>query len=359
MGKSIPLSTDSLFIEVPVYTGLFDYESTILMYYLNQKQEGLRESIQYLLHKKENRDNVYTNLGFYVQPLGKNIRNHPVMRDAAGLDYHPTSVSMFQFQGKVLHNVRFVNYSIDQRNGGYFMKQGDWSPNHPVRTQNVFWDGEVGKLMEDSSVLLPRNPTAHIRGLEDIRVYTDSNGETRFMATQREYTDKNRIVGGLYDFRLGRYRDCAILEPPTSTECEKNWLPVEGTNDILYNWYPLQVGHLQENKLVITKTQETPWFFRHLRGSAIPFRVDKELWVLAHCVEYSSPRKYFHCLVVLDGESYKPLRMSLPFAFRKVGIEYCLGMRPMENAIEFTFSSWDDNPCLTEIPLTDFEWVTL
>jgi glycosyltransferase involved in cell wall biosynthesis len=357
LGKSIPLSSDSLFIEVPVYTELFDYESTILLFYLDQKKEGLRESIKYLLHKTDNRDNVYRNIGFYVQPLGSNFRNHPVMRDAAGLDYHPTSVSVFRFHGKVMHNVRFVNYSIDHRNGGYCMKQGDWSANHPVLTQNVFWDGENGKMMEDSSVLLPRNANAHIRGLEDVRVYTDSKGETRFVATQREYTDKNRIVGGIYDFRLGRYKDCAVFEPPFPTECEKNWLPIEHTDDILYQWYPLQVGQLQDNKLVITKTQPTPWFFRHLRGSAIPFRVEKELWVLAHFVEHSSPRKYFHCMVILDADTYKPLRMSLPFSFRKSGIEYCLGMRPIEHAIEFVFSSWDDNPCLTEIPLNSFEWV--
>jgi hypothetical protein len=119
------------------------------------------------------------------------------------------------------------------------------------------------------------------------------------------------------------------------------------------------VGTLQANQLVITKVQETPWFFRHLRGSAVPFRVDKEWWVLAHFVEYGSPRKYFHCMVVLEADTYKPLRMSLPFAFRKIGIEYCIGMRPLEHAIEFAFSSWDDNPCLAEIPLGGFEWLTL
>ena len=358
MGKSLPLSGDSLFIETPVYTELFDYESTILLYYLNQKEEGLRESMKYVLYKKENVDNVYRNIGFYVQPLGKHFRNHPVMRDAAGPNYHPTSVSVFRYQGKVVHNVRFVNYDIDQRNGSYFMKQGDWSPNHPVLTQNVFWDGSE-KLMDDSSVLLPRNSGAHIRGLEDLRVYTDSKGGLRFLATQREYTEKSRILGGTYDLRLGRYRDCAVFEPPTPTECEKNWLPIEGTDDIVYQWFPLQVGQVKDNKLVITKTHETPWLFRHLRGSAIPFRVDKELWVLTHFVEYSSPRKYFHCMTILDAETYKPVRISLPFSFRKTGIEYCIGMRPLESAIEFVFSSWDDNPCLTEIPLTSFEWLSL
>jgi hypothetical protein len=356
MGQTIPMSRDSLFIETPIYTGLFDYEATILLYYLGQKQEGLRESVKYMMTKKEHLDNVYQNVGFYVQPLGKTFENHPVMRDAAGPDFHPTSVSVFRLQGRTCHNVRFVNYDIDRRNGSYFMKQGDWSPNHAVRTQNVFWDGIAERLMEDNSVLLPRRAGANIRGLEDIRVYTNSKGELRFLATQREYSEKSRILGGIYDPPLGRYRDCAVYEPPTPTECEKNWLPVEGTDDIVYSWNPVQVGQVKDNALVITKTHETPWFFRHLRGSAVPFRVGDELWALTHCVEYSTPRKYFHCMVVLDGTTYKPLRMSLPFAFRKVGIEYCIGMRPLDSAIEFIFSSWDDNPCTTEISHTDFEW---
>jgi hypothetical protein len=61
--------------------------------------------------------------------------------------------------------------------------------------------------------------------------------------------------------------------------------------------------------------------------------------------------------VVLDAKTYKPLRISHPFSFRKTAIEYCIGMRPLERTIEFAFSSWDDNPCLTEIPLESFQWL--
>jgi hypothetical protein len=357
LGRSIPLSGDSLFIETPIYTGLFDYEATIMLYYTGQKEAGLQESMKYMLTKTEHLDNVYQNMGFYVAPLGKNFRNHPVMRDAAGPDFHPTSVSMFRLQGKLCHNVRFVNYSIDQRNGGYFMKNGDWSPKHAVRTQNVFWDGDLERVMDDSSVSLPRRPGSNIQGLEDVRVYGDAKGELRFLATQREYSEKNRILGGIYDPRIGRYKDCVVYEPPSPTDCEKNWLPIEGTNDIVYAWHPLQVGQLTENKLVVSTVHQTPWFFKHLRGSAVPFQVENELWALTHCVEYSTPRKYFHCMVVLDAKTYKPLRVSLPFSFRKTTIEYCIGMRPLERSVEFVFSSWDDNPCITEILLDSFQWL--
>jgi glycosyltransferase involved in cell wall biosynthesis len=359
LGKDLPLSPDSLFIETPVYTGLFAYEASILLYYLDRKEEGLRTSISYLLGTHEFQDNVYKNIGFYIQPLGVNCQTHPIPRDVLGLDYHPSSVSVFRHNGAVCQNVRFVNYSMDQRNGSYMMKEGDWSPNYAVKTQNVFWDGTREKVMEDASVLLPRRPGATIRGLEDLRVYTDAAGTLRFLATQREYTETNRMLGGVYDMVHGRYRDCAVIEPPTDTACEKNWLPVDRTDDIVYAWHPLQVGQIRDSKFVVTTTHPTPWFFQHLRGSAPPFRVDSELWTLTHCVEYSSPRKYFHCWVVLDAVTYKPLRISLPFCFRKPSIEYCLGVTPTETAIECVVSSWDDSPMTIQIPLQSLQWIQM
>lgn len=358
MGKDIPLSDDSLFIEMPVYTELFDYEATVLLYYLQRHEDGLAESMKYLLTKKENLDNVYKNIGFYVKPIGTSIRTHPVLRDTAGLDYHPSSVCFFAHEGKVYHNVRFVNYSIDQRNGSYFMKEGSWSDSHPVRTQNALWDGETATMMNDASVSLPRRPT-HIYGLEDIRIAPDRVGTLRFFATQREYSEKNRIVSGIYDMAGHGYKDCKVIEPPTDTACEKNWLPVPHTDDIIYAWRPLQVGQIKDNRLEITKTIETPWFFQHLRGSAVPFRVGPDLWCLLHFVEYGSPRSYYHCVVILNAETYVPHTISLPFRFRTSGIEYCLGARPVPNGIECAVSSWDDSPCIVTLPISDMKWLQL
>jgi hypothetical protein len=353
-GRPIPYPSDSLFITKPVYTDLFAYEATILLYYLDKHAEGLRESMAYLLRPNApNQTNVYQNLAFYVKPLGTPITNHPVPRDAAGLDYHPTSVSFFGDK----HNVRFVNYVIDQRNGSYTMKEGTYSPDHKVRTRNVLWDGRTARLL-DEVVSLPRRET-RIEGLEDVRVYTDGFGATRFVATSSQYSPKIRIVRGSYQVASGRLTDVEVLEPPTDTDCEKNWLPIPETNSFIYGWRPFTIGAIQAGKFIPQTTRETPWFFQHLRGSAVPFWVGSELWVLAHYVEYAQPRKYFHCIVVLN-EEYTPQRISLPFVFKAHGIEYCLGAHlASPTAVEFAFSSWDDNPCLTTVPLSQFQWLQL
>jgi glycosyltransferase involved in cell wall biosynthesis len=353
-GRSLPLSTDSLFIEKPVYTGRFDYEATILLYYIGKHEEGLRESMKYLLTKTETLDSVYQNMGFYVKPLGTPITNHPVPRDAAGTDFHPTSVSVC---GDI-QNVRFVNYIIDQRNGSYTMKDGTYSPDHKVRTRNVVWDGTRATLLDESATGLPLLPH-RIEGLEDLRVYVDSMGVRRFVATCAQVGPSIRMVQGDYSLTPPSLRLCTVLQPPTDTSCEKNWLPIPLTDSILYAWHPFQVGTVRDSALVIQATHPTPWFFKHLRGSAVPIRMGSELWALVHYVEYSQPRKYYHCIVALDGDDYRPRRITLPFTFKATGIEYCLGWSAQEASLTFIFSSWDDNPCVTTAPFSRFEWINL
>lgn len=353
-GRGLPYSTDSLFISKPVYTDLFHYEATILLYYLGKQEEGLRDSVKYMLTKTEHLDNVYRNLAFYVKPLGGTITNHPVPRDAAGPDFHPSSVS---FCGDI-QNVRFVNYVIDQRNGSYTMKDGTYSPDHKVRTRNVLWDGKTATLMDESQTGLPFQPH-RIEGLEDVRIYVDEMGVRRFVATCAQVAPKIRMVRGDYQHSTKSLRNCKVLRPPTDTDCEKNWLPIPFSSAMIYSWHPLQIGTVKSEGLVIQAHHPTPWYFKHLRGSACPIRVGTELWALVHSVEYSQPRKYFHSIVALDGEDYTPLRVSLPFCFKETGIEYCLGWEKTNNELTFAFSSWDDNPCVVTAPLTRFEWLTL
>jgi hypothetical protein len=353
-GRSIPLSTDSLFVEPAVYTSRFAYEATILLYYIGKHQEGLRESMTYLLTKTETLDSVYTNMAFYVKPLGTAITNHPVPRDAAGHDFHPSSVSIVGD----LQNVRFVNYAIDTRTGSYSMKDGGYSPDHTVRTRNVLWDGTTATLLDESETGLPLVPH-RIEGLEDVRVYVDSMGVRRFVASCAQVGPSIRVVQGDYVLTPPSLRRCTVLQPPTETSCEKNWLPIPSTDSILYSWHPFQVGTVRDSALVIQATYPTPWFFKHLRGSAVPIRMGSELWALVHYVEYSMPRKYFHCIVALDGDDYRPRRITLPFTFKATGIEYCLGWSVKDASLTFVFSSWDDNPCMTTARTSRFEWIPL
>jgi glycosyltransferase involved in cell wall biosynthesis len=357
IGAAIPLSTDSLFVETDVYTRLFAYEQTILLFYLNLKRDGLEASMKYMLTQTDLCDSVYRNLSFYIEPLGALFTNHPVPRDALGLDFHPTSTCIFDFQGKTYHNVRFVNYAINQNTGGYSMKEGGYSDNHKVRTRNCLWDGETALPMDESDNTLPRRD-AHILGLEDVRVYR-SNGGLKFVAVSNEHSERIRIVQGAYDALKHRLSDCTVLESPTNADCEKNWIPLHDDPRLIYRWHPFETYTVEGTALKLKDRYETPWFFQHVRGSAVPVKVGDELWALAHCVEYSTPRKYSHFFVSLDPKSLRPLAITLPFVFRAPGIEYCIGVRSVDDRLECIFSSWDDNPRITNLYPEDLEWIQL
>lgn len=352
LGKQIPLSNDSLFIEKDVYSKLFDYEITILAYYVSKdRDDGLRKTTDYLL--RTNDGMVFSNMVFYMTPLGKGI---PLQldRDFFGSDFHPGSVCMF----KNGMNIRFVNYRLDlkTRNTYEMCENGVYSTNHTVRTKNAFF--QHGRLVEmkDDTVGLPKQEK-HIRGLEDIRVF-EKNSELFFTATTLEYSKNIQILYGRYNPK-GEFGDCCVLESPRNQPCEKNWLGIPNTNDMIYNWFPLQIGSVEGSTLAIHTTHPTPIFFERMRGSASPIRFGDELWVMTHVVEYSAPRKYYHLFVSLHPTTYQPLRMTPPFVFEEASVEYCLGMVVLDTGIQCVYSSMDDNPALLTIPFNRLQWISV
>jgi glycosyltransferase involved in cell wall biosynthesis len=356
MGQAIPMTSDSLFIDTDVYNGLFDYESTILMYYLTEsRKNGLETSMQYLMESRRPlQHSTYSNIKFYIEPVGQELTPHPISRDVWGSDYHPSSVSIFTYNGKTYHNVRFVNYTI-MSDGSYRMREGDrLDSSIQVRTQNVCYGEGLLQKMDDASVTLPRRQ-ARIAGLEDVRVYTDASNQLRFVATSSEYSEKIRIIAGEYSLD-GTYKNCKVMDSPTNAECEKNWIPIPGTDDVVYRWSPLEIGRFEGTSVKVHTRYETPWLFQHLRGSAPPVLVDGKLWFVVHFVEYSMPRKYFHCVISMDPKTYNPEAISMPFVFAKEGIEYCLGAYMEKDALVCAFSTWDDKPRFATLPT--LTWTT-
>lgn len=308
LGLSIPLSKDSLFVEKDVYNGMFYYEKSILDYYVRtDKKEGLRDSMQYLMRSTGLVSVVLSNLQFYASPISKNIIPLKTSRPF-GPDFLSSAVSLIEYP---YANVRYVNYYVE--NGDFKTRN-----NEPVQTHNAYVNietGEVVHMMDESTVGLPVRDH-RIRGLEDVRVSGD-----KFTATVHNYDEHIRVMYGKYNKNTGTYSDCVVLPSPSNNLCEKNWLLIEGTTDMIYNWSPLQIVN---NRGEIIKTHTTPGWFYLLRGSAPPKLYKNEWWVLTHFVEYSKPRKYYHCFVKLDKDTYAPKAVSLPFVFKTCAIEYCV-----------------------------------
>ena len=364
--KAIQKPVVALFLESEVYDHLLDYEYTILQFYVAQtpKNEGLRASIRYLLKEQSAPllDNVVSNLEFYIKPLTP-LSVIPVPTPAALDEYRPSSVSQVQHQGKLVTNVRYVNYHTSDQ-GNYTVRD----PQSVVRTKNYHLEDST--YVEESDLV---HQSTNIMGVEDVRLFSHHDRIT-YTATSKSATKdgSHRIVYGTYDPSENVLTASRVLEPPEGVQssCEKNWLqiPSETSNLFVYTWGPLQLGTVADSNnsnsnscpfLHVTHTIQTPPLFRQLRGSANGFLHDNRIWCLTHLVKYGTPRKYYHLFVLLNKDTYRPEQVSLPFCFQTHGIEYCLSASIDGETLSFLFSTFDANPRALTASIDSLEFISV
>jgi tetratricopeptide (TPR) repeat protein len=363
IGKKIQYpNEDLLFIEKDVYTWLFDYEYTILQYYVyhNERLEGLKSSIKFLNKYPQHENMVFSNIDFYMDRMTSNGRMIKLDVDNDG-DFIPSSTSLLKIDdNRILANVRFVNYRI-QPNGGYLMsKNGVLDPNEKVKTKNAFmyFNDKMEPISEltfmDTNLTDLPARDVHILGLEDVRLYT-LNNKIYYTATslQYSYTNNIRIVKGEYDITTKKFINNMSLKPPTETSCEKNWIAIE--DKFIYKWHPLEIGILIDNKLEILNSIETPNFFRHYRGSSNVVEYNNQFWVVTHGIKNCVPRKYFHQIVILDKKDYKVKKYTVPFFYDKLMIEYTLGLVIVNETLFITASRNDSKPIIVELKIKDLQ----
>jgi len=269
---------------------------------------------------------------------------YPVM---AGCE--PSNPSFLTYRGVPLLNIRYVNYRLTA--GGQYMIE---DREGYLRTQNTLalLNDSLTRI-ETSTPLSVRTHLAQtcvgIHGLEDVRLYEDSAGVLRFVATQREWspTRQNRIVRG--DLVGSCMTNLEVLEPPITTGCEKNWIPFGP--DFIYGFHPLQIGSIVNGQLSIHTEWATPPSWAGLRGSSVPIRHEGASWLVVHSSDETVPRHYRHRLVVLETTSGKPLLSSPPFVFGRDGIEFCIGFCIRGDVAWFWYSQHDCDPAWITVPL--------
>jgi glycosyltransferase involved in cell wall biosynthesis len=343
IGLKIPFPNDILFVETWPYRGGFGYEKTILDYYVNSdKKIGLRDTVNYLLKNHEYLDNVLSNMKFYVNAIPSRMKKLE-FQNPFGDNYRPSAISVIEFP---FVNARFVNYT--HSNGNYTTKDGS-----TIQTRNAYVNLNTGDATAMSDPEFPLD--SRVRGLEDIRVYGD-----HFTAVSNfQYLpDHVSIIHGDYDVKTMSLKNCVDMKSPTNNKCEKNWLNVEGTSHFIYSWSPLRIGKLYEDKLIIFKETKTPPLFNLFRGSAPPIDWDGDLLTMVHLVEYSVPRKYYHCFVRMSKD-YTNITITLPFYFQSNDIEYCVSIFKTDNDINCFVSFNDCNPHMVTINYQDLEWINL
>jgi len=370
---------DLLFVEHAVYNGLLDYENTILSCYVTgtSKQDALYEVVSDLNKQIPfHIGNVWENLHYYIDPLVHDTYRgeYTKLSFPQYEEYRVSSCCVIPYKGRLLMNTRYVNYSIDS-NGCYHMR----SPDGHVKTKNgmVYLNHSCYPVEEVSMMdeKMEKTYDSNIEGLEDVRLFWHGN-TLKFSASSKNLTNDGKIViaVGDYDPEANEMKNIQVLEPPRPSDCEKNWIAVpdrclqradafekaKGKMNFIYGWHPLEIGVVNEdNKLEIHTKYDTPAFFGRFRGSSTLWEYQGKVWSVVHFVRYSTPRVYYHCLVQFDRDTMKPEMYSLPFCFRKLAIEYCLGLVIQDGQVCFIFSQNDTDPGMIHIPLGNMRFVSV
>ena len=276
--------------------------------------------------------------------------------------YRSSSVSFVDYYGVKLVNTRYVNYELTPK--GYYII------NHPqshLDTRNCLtflnddFSNGPSTFMRDE-IGLEKNES-NVHGLEDLRLFNYKE-QVYYLATQREYSSngKSRMIMGIYDLDEKICRDGVILEPPTDTYCEKNWIPIVKDKELyfIYSWSPIKIGRLNSsNKLEIVKEINVPAIFGNLKGSTTFVPHEGKLLGLVHYSIDGEPRRYYHRMLKLNPDTFEPIEISSPFIFEKEGIEYCIGFTISNTTGHFWYSQHDCNPVYMEVNLDKFSYITI
>lgn len=309
--------------------------------------------------------------------------------------------------------IRYVNYWITHT-GSYIYSQETCpeGSSHVIITKNLVYelDGStqlrtfsrfIGEMNNNTVGLLHR--PSFSEGLEDLRLAWNANKQCiRFVATTSCYVPngKSRIMVGDFDPENLSYghSSCIILQSPGGKDvwCEKNWVPISipfaGNLEVfVYKWtphiefvVPIRISDTDADlastsilvkstgALDILKSCGASNIWRRdggMRGSSVPvFSKRADQWfVVVHASDDTSPRRYFHRFIALHKDTYLPVRMSSPFSFIRVGIEFCIGLAVMETTDEEKenkesficwFSQMDRDPMAMAISMDDLVWTT-
>jgi glycosyltransferase involved in cell wall biosynthesis len=346
LGLQIPYPKDDvLFIRKDVYEHLFHYEHSILAFYTGSLVNH-RKYLE-LIGIESLRNNVLSNYKFYVKKLSA-IGGVDYVFDGKAeklvggrLDSFTSSSPCIVPCGEgYMLNVRYVNYTI-RGDGSYAFRHDDGKI---TTLQRVYWLNRDCSIVRSTWIDDVQDPELRYQGVEDVKIFSHC-GDYLFLGTV-EHPEKGDIcVGkGVFDWNKPCLQSVA-LRSPFANRCEKNWCmfhTFSGEMKVVYSWSPLRIGVLEGDGLVgLSEDTGVPDFFRDLRGSSNGCLNGDEVWFLCHLVEYSTPRHYYHILVVLDARTLKFVRHSILFKFHSDCIEYALGLIVEVDRVLMSYSRMD------------------
>jgi hypothetical protein len=329
-------------------------------------------------------------LANYALKRGGSI--HPIIipKGVLGNETGIMNPSIFLHNGKILVNVRHVNYILYHSEGKKFPHQ--WGPLvyiHPendvaLKTHNVMCELDENLNLKSAgrvNMVLDTEPTWNFVGLEDARLFSWNN-KLYLCGVRRDCYDdkgKGRMEMAEIDFIDGEWREISRNPIPApgddSSYCEKNWMPILDMPYHFVKWCnPMQVVHYDiENRkttnVYLDEGERKP-YPKDFRGGSQVVRINENQRMAfiheTNLLRDPFGRKdgdYAHRVLIWDND-WNLIHASKPFHFlgtyydhvtnTDYNIEFVTGMAIHGNNILISFGFQDNASFILRIPQNVF-----
>ena len=334
IAKNIPYPKDDiLFVHNDIYEYKLPLEYTIFAFYIGDRD--LYSTFSKLILRNEiNIGNFLHNYKFYcpqLEYIDSICFNKSIIRTInKEYNFRSSTPSIISFDNNYIMNIRYVNYNI-QDNGNY-----DW-------VDNIISINKKYILSENFNILEEFEPNFNYsnrkyEGIEDIKLLK-SKDEIIFCGTC--YKENSHIGMAIGNYSNDKITYNELIKEPEQY-CEKNWSFLPCGKKMVYKWFPLQIGFINNNKLEIIQENNMPNIFQEVRGSTNSSLYKDEIWFIVHLVhKYANePRIYYHMFIKFDI-NMNLLAFTCPFKFSKEPIEFTCGLIIEEERIIVSHSIWD------------------
>ena len=317
---------------------------------------------------------------------------HPILLPKAvlGNETGIMNPSIFLHQGKILLNIRHVNYILYHSEGKKFPHQ--WGPLvyiHPendvaLKTHNVMCELDSNMNLVNAgrvNMTLDTDPTWNFVGLEDARLF-EWDDELYLCGVRRDCYDdkgKGRMELCNIEFVDNEWKEKSRHPIPAPGDdgsyCEKNWMPVNDMPFHFVKWCnPTQVVKFDMEKntteVAFEDTSDRKPFKRDFRGGSQVIRInDNQRMAFVHetnLLRDPFGRKdgdYSHRVLIWDND-WNLIHVSRNFHFlgtyydhvtnTDYNIEFVTGMAMTGNDVLISFG-FQDNACFVlKIPQNVF-----
>lgn len=322
---------------------------------------------------------LYTGgLATYALKRGGSIHPIVIPKNVLGNETGIMNPSIFLHNGKLLLNVRHVNYILYHSEGKKFPHQ--WGPLvyiHPendvtLRTHNVMCELDDNlnvRAAQRVDMVLDTEPTWNFIGLEDARLF-NWDDKMYLCGVRRDCYDskgKGRMELCHIDIVDGQWTEISRHPIPApdgdGSYCEKNWMPILDMPYHFVKWSnPIQIAKYNiedgTTETVYLDEGERAPFPKDFRGGSQVIRIN-EHQRMAFIHETSLLRDpfgrkdgdYAHRVLIWDND-WNLVHASKPFHFmgtyydhvsgNEYNIEFVTGVTIIDNNILISFG-WQDN----------------